>query len=382
MTQDVGTMRIKVVADTSDVEKSLGKTRKEMKEAEKESMRMRRSIARWETAQVGAKAGAKVIAGGLVAQRLMGSKGGPRVDSGGGGVKGFIAKTLIKGSLKKLIPGLAVAFGVGAVAKMLLGRKKSDGGSSVESELARQTQLLTGILLESTRSRRGLVETQAVQRTKEDPLRRSLAFQLARIQATGTAVTQYQTANAAALGSAQFEGRQIRDDYLRSRQSINAPYQAFGQRVKNRVGGFFGRATKAQAEAADDPTSTQILRLLRNPSAPNIESAMRALFSSKGNELTQSKVDEESRRITNLRIAKLSHVGPGNVLNAPATIQAGSEEEHAFRVGRERIAQQRELTKAWQDKMIMLTETLIEQGQADQNDLERQLIRFGRFEAL
>jgi hypothetical protein len=74
----------------------------------------------------------------------------------------------------------------------------------------------------------------------------------------------------------------------------------------------------------------------------------------------------------------LQRRGPGQILQAPETVRAGGEAEYAFRVSRQRIGLQNEITKKWQEEMIVLMKQMVENNEADRGDLYRLQISSGQ----
>ncbi len=389
---------IRIGADTQDVRKELAKLNIEVKESQRQAANSQRRASnatrrRTNIESVGSGFGSatKLIGTGLAidavrrriggagARSIIGTLGRTGAKGIGAAIGGGLGRTAA-GSLASaggsvLLPILAIAAGIAALVigtKLMVAMTKK-----LIANANRQSVLMGKQLRESFATRQSMQETQALARMRRDPLGRSLAFQRQRIAALGTGITALQTNQLSGLAGANLERDELSAARGRSLGAIAAPFVGRFQQAKNLGSRAVNSAISFQEKLASRPALRAFLRttgvvggLLAD------EASLRNLIGFGGAGVQAGRSAEEERRSARFALRGLRRRGPGNILNAPATIQAGSEEEHAFRVDRQRIAQQREINKVWQDRVIRAMERLVELGELTPEQVELQKFDF------
>ena len=380
MAEDIGVMRIRVIADTSDVEKTLSKTRIQIKAADKEALQMQRNLAKWQASAAGLS-----IAGTAARQFAPHGRGTT------GQALGVLTILKTLGRFTPVLIGLAI---VGSI----LGRKRGGGGGGggaggssegvfarMITETNRQSEMMSRLVSETIKTRQTFTKTLAVSAKAADPFGRSLAFHQGRIQQT----TPYQRTALAGLADANIVNVNTTLETERIRSAVVAPYKAAQVRAaswyRQKVNNLTRRITEPLLNSRGGAMTAAFLAsnpITRSFSTENfLRQGLNALGGG-ADAITQGRRNQDSARGREIRMSILRRRGPGSILQGSATVQAGTEGEHAFRVSQQARGRQQQITMTWQDQVLRLLQQQVDQGEATKEQFENQQINFGRFEAV
>ena len=395
--------KIKVVADTSDLdrkaaqqerqaEQSLKRAQSQLAEARRENAQLDRSAARWQVAAASATTGA-------MGARIFARNRGLIGDATARTFRSQMFRSFAVGMVGRFVPVVGAALVAGGVFSMMRGRRQP-GRTSGESDSAtsRQEQLLTQLVANSTRSSQSLQALAITARQQADPLGRSMAFHQERSRRLGLGLRSRDINAALGLSLAR-QDQQDTAQALASRRGIVGELAADIQRGIINANTFVGstqlRVTDArdrflgvgsQAYATDPRTRRRVLtqspvgvgddgsllqRMLGGLTSPitsvlgfNTDRAQRTALQ------RQIEQQQESIRFTQT-FRGLSRIGPGNMLQAPPTIRAGDESEYRFRVEQQRRGMQTEANREWQQQMLSLMSKMVDNGTATRQDQEK-----------
>ena len=324
---NAGTLTIRVEADTTDVDRGLKRTRKEMRDTEVEAARLNRNAARYQAA-------GSAIGGAVTAVRL--ARRGSTAGRFARGVAGFgLRRALLLGGL-----GLGAAGLGGGLLGALLGRgrnRAAGGGNNQEQEaLIYLQQIATA----SSRSMRSLDEIEAQQKATKDILNRGARFQQIRQQRLGTGITPGQVNALAVMQDYADVANGYREAWRRERATSFTEIQ----NLRTQLGGMYSqfrlwmRNLERQTIGVSRTRPLTIMDRVRAFSSLITTGSPSAMNRAAGR-TSADTVDDTGRQVrqaAEFTMMQLRARGPASVMTPAMTVRAGTESEYQLRVQMQR----------------------------------------------
>ena len=362
---NVGTVSIKIEADTSDLEKGVKRAKRSMSETEREATKMRRSAARWEAA-----AGAATV-GGVAARRFGGLPGQT--------FGGFLKRQLAAAGIRVVAGGLAGGL---AGAAMMLATRRGRGGAGSAAQRDSTDSLLTSLLAETVKQNRSMEDIAASARRARDPYQRGLAYQQERMAALGILPDRRRANRMSRLQIARDEAAAARSRFF---QDLRPGFlDSFLAGIAESRAGFWASMNQFQASrrnffgigGGSNPASRQgTLFTQRGPTGGSWSPQMYQFGGTAGNARDAAFFEQQRRTALREQMIALQTLGAPQLLQGSPTIQAGGESEYQWRVGRQRERLQLEATRTYQNQVLELLRKMVDTEQATREQVREQEIR-------
>ena len=389
MAQDIGTMRIRVEADTTDAEQGLKRTTSELSKMQVQAVRARRKAARASTvAQMGALAASGVGIGVTIARHRRRAASVASMAAGAAARTG--AKMASRGAFGAAGGSAAAALGsvtgvlgiVGAISGVIIAvRGLRSVAESLLEETKKQTTSVGELVRTSLEQNRAPGVVEARRFAASDPFARGFAFNQARMRQLGIQSTYLQRAQFAGLADTERELTAMREARGRFVGGLAAPYKQMGLNIEK----FLVRGQLGIGRHVTEPTQLGMALRASLMGMPVLnalvatDTATRFGFMAPDGEGLQEGVTQRMRSIQRQRdLLRLQTRGPGAVMTPAPTLRAGTEGEYAMRVQMQRQELALRQTVEWQNKVLSLLEQMVAADELTPEELVRQQIKFGR----
>lgn len=385
MAQDIGTMRIRVEADTTDAEQGLKRTTSELSKMQVQAVRAQRNAARATTvAQMSALAASGVGIGVTIARHRR------RAGTVAGMAAGAAARTASRAALGTAGGSAAAALGsvagvlgiVGAISGVIIAvRGLRSVAETLLEETKKQTTAVGELVRTSIEQNRAPGVVEARRFAASDPFARGFAFNQSRMRQLGIQSTYLQRAQFAGLADTERELTAMREARGRFVGGLMAPYKQMGMNIeKFLVGGQLGIG-----RTVTEPTNLGLAMRAGMFAFPTLggmaasDAALRfgALSGGQGS-FVEGLMEQMRSRQRQRDLLRLQTRGPGAVMTPAPTLRAGTEGEYAMRVQMQRQELALRQTVEWQNKVLSLLEQMVAADELTPEELVRQQIKFGR----
>ena len=292
----------------------------------------------------------------------------------------------------RLLGGVGLGIAAVGALSVLRGQRGTRGGNrggpvnSPEFELRRQTQLLQQLVVQARTQNVSIRRLQTITASQTDPFRRGANFFAGTLNEQGTLVTRFQES---AVGGLSAEGQRLqraRDSLDRTRSARSAGFTIARQRLQAIL--LERRAAAEQGFALDFGNRPSVssgfgagFRAgLDQPGTftGGVLQSRRALNQAFANQQIDPLSTGPLGGLIQRQLAFQLQRGPGNRINPPPTIRAGTIEDYEFRVRQQYRGQARESTVRWQNEVLRLMQLLVDRGNLSEDQLYQQKLGFGR----
>ena len=394
------TMRVRIVADTTqferDIERTTEKVKREQKKVQPDTQRSTAAIQAAGTVGAAGITTAGALATSGIGQAVLGRRFFGRAI---GGRVGGMAGGRILGSMMGLMGG-PLGMLAGGLAGGYLGSKLFGGGNrggranNATKQLSEQTEILKQLLQTSAKSGETLQTIQVLGSLRAGLGGESRAAAEARMRAAGTLVTDRQGNISRFEMDAQRRVNEARAALGRSNRGLfgyvpglMTQAKGFGYESLNTI----RRAGMGGFEALEGLNTTQrsvgYLPALANTIlggmavGPRPSQIIDMFGGPRGPGFVDPNTTGPLGGLDARQLAFQRQRGPAQILQGSATVNSGAD-RYAFAYQRQRETMQRQETQEWQKRVLMALEVMAENGKASEADVWMQKLRMGLIESV
>lgn len=367
---DGGTLRVRVVADTSQFERDMQRVseRVERTEARAEESAARRRRAFSSLGLGAVSLGGAALQNRGIQQAILSGRQGASAAARTARQAGTALRVV--SAIVPQLRTIGLVLGGLGLARFAFGRRGSSRGQG--EELQKQTQILQALLLEARAANVSTARLQARRAAAADPFDPSINRQTERMRLAGTLSTAREERRLGQLAISERRLAEAREANQRINASLTAPFRTAFNNLRagaNNLGTSFTRGFVGGSDAIQglSPGNTftgtigqrlgDLLAAWVAPFGAGSEDAGReAIFGTgaDGNPLTSGALGGPLQR----QLARLQRRGPGQITGAAPTVRAGEVSEYQFLVQRQTEQQNRENTLRWQREVLSVLQQM------------------------